>query len=76
MENTSYGAVVRSDAGLIHAALATQFLYIKRRELRKTLELTGCRLYRALLYLERKGILLAEHRGQLSLAERLYNLRK
>ena len=76
MESISYGAVVRHDAELVYTALATRFLHVKRRELRKTLGLTGCRLYRALLELERKGILLAEYDCWLSLSERLYDLRK
>ncbi len=76
MNSISYGAVVRADAGLVHDALATRFLRIKRGELRKTLGLPAYRLYRALLHLERKGILLAEYQGHLSLAERLYDLRK
>lgn len=76
MASRAYGAVVRHDARLVEAALATQFLRIKRGELRKTLGLTGCRLYRALLELERKGILLAEDQGMLSIADRLYELRE
>ena len=76
MASVSYGAVVRHDARLVETALATRFLRVKRRELRMSLGLTGCRLYRALLELERKGVLLAEDQGMLSMADRLYELRK
>ncbi len=75
MKSIAYGAVVQCDAELVHATLATRFLYVKRGELRKTLGLPSSRLSRALLHLERKGILLAEHSGYLSLADRLWELR-
>jgi len=76
MESISYGAVVQRDAELVHAALATRFLSVKRGELRKTLGIPAYRLYRALLHLECKGVLLSEYQGNLSLSERLWELRK
>ncbi len=72
----AYGAMARSDARMISDVLTRQFLQASRRELRQACNIDSSRLYRALLELERRGILLAEYRGKLALAKRIYGSRK
>lgn len=64
------------DALLVSNALASRFLSANRRELREATGLDYMRLHRAILHCEHTGILLAEDGKQLSLVERLYELRK
>jgi DNA-binding IclR family transcriptional regulator len=73
MMDTSFGIRVRTDAALVHEALATRFLSVKRADLRKALDIDHSRLYRAFHHLERQGVLLAEYHGRVSLAERLWS---
>ncbi len=72
---TTYGAIVQSDARMVSDALTSRFLQATRRELRQACNIDSTRLYRALLELERKGVLLAERKGKLAIAERLYGSR-
>ncbi len=76
MKSISYGVVVRGDARMVSDLLATHFLSATRAELRTAIGIDSSRLYRALLQLEQQGILLSEHRGRLSLSDRLWGSRK
>ena len=60
-------------ARIIYDLLAHQFIQASRRDLRRASGLDSCQLFRALMRLEADGVLLAERKGRLSIADRLYS---
>ncbi len=59
-------------ARIIYDLLAHRFTQASRRDLRRASGLNSCQLFRALMRLEADGVLLAERKGRLAIADRLY----